>query len=412
MTRIETIGDAKIINADVLDGLRSLPDESVQCCVTSPPYWGLRDYGVEGMIGLEPTFQEYLAKMVEVCREIRRVLRSDGVMFLNMGDAYFGSWGNYSPTGAGTGQREKQTERFDRKAYKDTTLRPPTSIPQANFKPKDLLMMPARLAIALQEDGWYLRSEIIWSKPNPMPESVTDRPTSAHEKIYLLTKSARYFYDADAVREKGGDGSDRWGGKKMNLDTPKAFGGDSVVGNPQNREGRAFEYSGTRNLRNVWKIATQPYSAAHFATFPEALPRKCIMAGTSERGCCSECGSPWERVVEHSYEDTTRTPAPNKGHLGAFGERAANMTRDGFIPNRDKQSKTIGFQPTCDCDAPTVPCTVLDPFNGACTTGLVALKLGRKYIGIELNPDYVDLSLKRIDKEARQEKLFTGSTGK
>ena len=394
MTDPVIIGDATLYYGDALECLTALPDESVHCCVTSPPYWGLRDYGVSGAIGLEPTFQEWLDKMVAVCREVRRVLRKDGTFWLNCGDCYAANRGYQVP---------------DNK-HVDVGNSSPMKVPDG-FKPKDLLLMPARLAIALQTDGWWVRSEIIWAKPNPMPESVADRPTSAHEKIYLLTKSAKYFYDADAVREKS--------------DTPFHSIGGFREGNIDNNF-KPNEYfnpdraTTTRNLRNVWTIATQPYGEAHFATFPEALPMKCIMAGTSERGCCPECGKPWERIVEIGKPEEAmiwkraRESAINDGrkpfesNMSASGTsiigHSGNFKADGspISPVRN----TVGFQPACDCGGEPIPCTVLDPFSGAATTGLVALKLERRYIGIELNPDYIALSIKRIEMEARQEKLF------
>ena len=230
MTTIET-PLTTLHQGDARDVLLTLADESVQTVVTSPPYWGLRDYGVNGQIGLEPTPELYVENMVSIFRDVRRVLRSDGTLWLNMGDSYAGS-------GAGGGGNRKGNEHGQHNAVAKKSR--PSALP--THKPKDLVGIPWRLAFALQADGWYLRCDIIWSKPNPMPESVTDRPTKAHEYIFLLTKSARYYYDAEAIRE------------------------------PQ------------RNKRSVWEIPTQPYSEAHFATFPEALVRPCILAGTSEAG--------------------------------------------------------------------------------------------------------------------------------
>lgn len=417
MTDPVIIGDATLINADVITGLQSLADDSVDCVVTSPPYWGLRDYGVEGMIGLEPTFAEYLTKMVAVFEEVKRVLKPTGTCWVNMGDAYAQGGGKrradedigyykakeqeYIATGRAANMPASWDERGDRAA----------NTAQGSFKPKDLLLMPARVAIALQDAGWWVRSEIIWAKPNPMPESVTDRPTSAHEKIYLLTKRGTYFYDADAVREPV---QEPWrsGNHEGGRDRPDD---DLMTGRPRafGWQERAYNPSG-RNLRNVWTIATQPYPEAHFATFPEELPRKCIMAGTSERGVCYACGKPWERVVE-------KTGGPPKGrhsnkpdyHRTQYQDAhpEGNSTGGGLSHQYAKygypETKTLGWQPTCPCvDTPTIPATVLDPFSGSGTTGLVALKLDRLYIGIELNPTYINLSIKRLEMEARQQKLF------
>lgn len=305
----------RIIEGDARFKLVDLPAESIDCCVTSPPYYGLRDYGVAGQIGLEPTPDAYIAEMVAVFREVRRALKSTGTLWLNLGDSYAGS-------GKG-GNR----------LY--------------GMKAKDLLMIPARVALALQADGWWLRSEIIWSKPNPMPESVTDRPTSSHEKIYLLAKSERYFFDADAVAEPA-IYSGLTGQNASGFKNPENFNGKHKEGYRSNRSdkqrghsrrhagfndrwdamSRAEQCSGRRNIRNVWTVATHPYAEAHFATFPPTLIEPCIKAGCPKGG------------------------------------------------------------------------TVLDPFGGAGTTGLVADRLGRHAILVELNPKYAAMAGKRIRGDA------------
>ncbi|MBY6273924.1 MAG: hypothetical protein CW346_17265, partial [Bacillaceae bacterium] len=224
--------------------------------VTSPPYFGLRNYGVDGQIGLESTVEEYVQTMVEVFREVRRVLRKDGTLWLNLGDSYNGSGGaggDYAEGGLKEGQPKYPGRRLD------------------GLKPKDLIGVPWRVAFALQADGWYLRSDIIWSKPNPMPESVTDRPTKAHEYVFLLAKSERYFYDADAIREPH---TVDWIGRNIK----------SAKGNKdRNDGGKACETGNPagRNKRSVWEISTKPFPEAHFATFPPELPEICILAGTS-----------------------------------------------------------------------------------------------------------------------------------
>jgi len=271
--------------ADVLDGLAELPDGSVHCCVTSPPYWGLRDYGTDGQLGLESTPEEYVENMVKVFREVRRVLRDDGTLWLNLGDSYY----NYRPMKKGDNRAHAfGTERDCFRGLPDDNSGTKRGRVVAGLKEKDLVGIPWRVAFALQADGWWLRSDIIWAKPNPMPESVRDRPTKAHEYIFLLTKAERYFYDADAVAEP------------------------------------STGQNGTRNRRTVWTITTKPYPEAHFAVFPPELPEICIKAGCPEGG------------------------------------------------------------------------TVLDPFAGAGTTLMVALRLGRKSIGIEINGEYAKLSMKRI----------------
>jgi DNA modification methylase len=289
-----------ILNGDVIACLRSLPDACVQCVVTSPPYWGLRDYGVEGQIGLEPTPEEHVEKMVEVFREVKRVLRDDGTLWLNYGDCYAGS-----TTGADRPPEPGHTHEDSGRVK--TGQENKHRRPDAGLKPKDLVGMPWRIAFALQADGWYLRSDIIWSKPNPMPESVTDRPTKSHEYVFLLTKSSRYFYDADAIKEPYAESTFKRA-KSVNNAAARKDNGTAINQRGLTAEQQTKAYSkvtetGGRNKRSVWHIATQSFSEAHFATFPEALVEPCIKAGTSERGACPECGAPWRRVVEKGGDD-------------------------------------------------------------------------------------------------------------
>ena len=308
-----------IINGDCRDVLATLPADSVQCCVTSPPYFGLRDYGVAGQIGLEPSPDAYVAELVTVFREVRRVLRDDGVLFLNLGDSYCST----DKWGGGVGGNAGKHTLADDGSVPSWNVRQ-RKAPMPGIKPKDLLMIPARVALALQGDGWWLRSDIIWHKPNPMPESVTDRPTSAHEHVFLLAKRARYYWDADAVVEPSlqpvGEERRTGQGKQdlLRATGTKNFNGTStsVLGSNQG--------AATRNCRSVWTIATQPYTEAHFATFPPELAERCIKAGSKP------------------------------------GD------------------------------------TILDPFSGAGTTAMVADRLGRDAIGIELNPAYSAMAHKRV----------------
>jgi DNA modification methylase len=307
-----------ILQGDCLDVLQTLPSESVHTCVTSPPYWGLRDYGVAGQIGLERTPKEYVAKMVAVFQEVRRVLRGDGTCWVNLGDTY--------AQNGGPGWQGKNGQRADRRftATRDTVgMREAMRRPPGTLKPKDMVGIPWRVAFALRADGWYLRSDIIWYKPNPMPESVTDRPTKAHEYLFLLSKSERYAYDAEAIAEPvltsrlvcGGNGKS-WHDHKDDL----------VRGNRVDDQSKKFTaFDGKRNKRTVWTIPSAPFSDAHFATFPPDLIKPCILAGCPVGG------------------------------------------------------------------------TVLDPFGGSGTTGMVALELGRKAILIELNPAYVEMQRQRCD---------------
>ncbi len=279
--------------------LRDMEPASVQTCVTSPPYWGLRDYGHSGQLGLESTPEEYVANIVDVFREVKRVLSDNGTLWLNLGDSY-ASGGMSNPSSKSTLGGGK-----DRGAADYSLIR---LIPDG-LKPKDLVGIPWRVAFALQADGWFLRSEIIWAKPNPMPESVTDRPTRSHEQIFLLAKSQTYFYDHEAIKESAVTGS--W-------DALPPIGGAKAVGVNGNStySGNTPASDGTRNKRDVWTVSTKPYAGAHFATFPPDLIEPCILAGAPVGGI------------------------------------------------------------------------VLDPFGGSGTTGMVANRLGRRAVLIELNPDY------------------------
>lgn len=380
----------KIYLGDCRDILPTLPAESVHCCVTSPPYFGLRDYGCDGQIGLEATPVEFVAQMVAVFREVRRVLRDDGVLWLNIGDSY-----NAHP-----GQRKVTDSPGEKQATSAGSLGAPSrSVP--GLKPKDLIGVPWRVAFALQEDGWYLRQEIIWHKPNPMPESVTDRCTKSHEQIFLLAKSERYYFDNHAISEAAtypGDNRAERRDTRKEVDPFCQDGGSrSRTGNP-NKE--------TRNKRSVWTVTTKPYGGAHFAVFPPDLIEPCILAGTSESGCCAKCGTPWRRQIE---KDRKATRPGNKTKVGRASddEGSPYESHSGMIVgNRDPQrhcttTKTIGWEAGCDCEAGTqVPCVVLDPFTGSGTTAAVAKKNGCHFVGCELNPEYLKLAADRFKQRS------------
>ena len=261
---------------DAVSVLKTLPEKSVHCCVTSPPYWGLRDYGHEGQLGLEPTPDEYVANMVAVFREVRRVLRDDGTLWLNLGDSYA------SQGGAHGGRDDNQTGVGAKRVHSEGAGDQAARTAPTGLKPKDLVGIPWRVAFALQADGWWLRQDIIWHKPNPMPESITDRCTKAHEYIFLLSKSARYYYDADAVKEKAENAGTtiRLGAKSFSKGQAAGARVDAV-GN-----GKKDEYIvvANRNRRSVWTVTTRPYAGAHFATFPPKLIEPCILAGCPEGG--------------------------------------------------------------------------------------------------------------------------------
>lgn len=352
---------------DANDVLASLPEQSVHAVVTSPPYWGLRDYGVDGQLGLEPTPEEYVANMVEVFQGVWRVLRDDGTLWLNIGDSYAGSYGSGTSVQTNIGLT---VDSFTR--YQNVTGRG-----HYGLKPKDLVGIPWRLAFALQSDGWYLRSDIIWSKPNPMPESVTDRPTKAHEYLFLLTKKPRYYYDAEAIREPAQEWGERDRGngkyKKAGLANGLLAGQPAEAGH---------------NKRTVWTIATQPYKEAHFATFPEKLVEPCIKAGTSEWGVCAKCGAPYERIVDREPMRITRSFRAEE--MGEYGR-----TRSSGTMTKPAKSTTQGWRKTCKHIAAIVPATVLDPFAGSGTALIVAKRMGRSSVGIELSPEYCDLIRQR-----------------
>ena len=305
MTPYYDDGQATIYHGDALTVLRELPDESVHCAVTSPPYYALRDYGVDGQMGLEETPAEYITNMVAVFREVRRVLRSDGTCWLNIGDS---------------------------------------------FADKQLQMIPARLALALQDDGYYLRSDIIWHKTAPMPESVTDRPTSAHEHVFLLSKRANYFYDSEAVSEPNSESSGGWQGRARRgllKSHAQGFGGNGETSqfdrNGNGAEGRggvAAQNPAGRNQRNVWTLGPDPSPEAHFATFPREIPRRAILAGTSEHGVCAACGAPWERVVERFIDTPRRPSTARRSGIGAMAV-AMDLSSSGSSELGEERIKSV-----------------------------------------------------------------------
>jgi DNA modification methylase len=266
---------ARILSGDCRETLRSLLDNSVHCVVTSPPYWGLRDYGHPGQLGLEATPQEYVERMVQVFREVRRVLAEDGTLWLNLGDTYAGSWGAQSrPNGTDAGSTLQGGSRLSARQIKAHPCETGTGFRKntPGLKTKDLVGIPWRVAFALQSDGWWLRQDIIWSKPNPMPESVRDRCTKAHEYLFLLTKSERYFFDADAIKEPAAAVHN---GSRFDRGKTREAKANHV------QSGKRID-DGTRNRRDVWSIASHPYNGAHFAVMPPALVEPCILAGSRE----------------------------------------------------------------------------------------------------------------------------------
>ena len=395
----------QIIQGSVLDAATwaEIPDQHCQTCITSPPYWGLRDYGVEGQLGLEKTPEEFVARMVEVFRHVRRVLRDDGTVWLNLGDSYASGKGTcYNPGGGSTslGQHRKAEGAHPIDRGNKSTLA------LSGLKPKDLCGIPWRVALALQADGWYLRQDIIWHKPNPMPESVRDRCTKSHEYLFLLTKKPRYYCDMEAIKEPSqANEASRVRSKYGRYDAGTGDAKrDSRTGKPDYLQAKGNDYGGgTRNKRSVWTVATAPYKEAHFATFPPKLIEPCVLAGTSEKGCCPECGKPWVRVVERTVTFQSGSGKSGNPIAGKNGSECQGGGDTGDIRKGPCVSSVItswGAQCKCGPDGEhspiPIPCIVFDPFMGSGTTGMVARQNGCDYLGIELNPEYIDLIEKRI----------------
>nr|WP_181265652.1 site-specific DNA-methyltransferase [Pseudomonas aeruginosa] len=259
---------------DCLDALRAMPDQSFHCCITSPPYFGLRDYGMASQIDLEQTPAEFVARLVEVFREVRRVLRDDGTLWVNMGDSYASIAGGYAPEGSAG--KHDIVSRNTRGAVRRGHRRKPAE----GLKQKDLMGIPWRLAFALQDDGWYLRQDIIWHKPNPMPESVRDRCTKAHEYVFMLTKSRRYYYDHEAVKEDAV--SEHPSGNGFKRDARESY--KNLDGTARGNDEQWTGVGGKRNRRSVWTVPTAGFKGAHFATFPPDLIRPCVLAGAPRGG--------------------------------------------------------------------------------------------------------------------------------
>lgn len=379
--------ESRILCGDSIDVLVALPEGIAHTCVTSPPYWGLRDYGVppriwdaapgcahrwgskirggrfcercgawKGCLGLEPTPDLFVQHLVLVMREVRRVLRDDGTLWMNLGDSFVGT--RNVPDGG-------------------------------HFKPKDLIGIPWRAAFALQADGWWLRSDIVWSKPNAMPEPIRDRPTRAHEFVFLLSKSRRYFYDAEAVREpdKGGRAGNGYARPER-----LSYGGPSA---PRGQS-EGWIGGGGRNRRSVWQVATQCFKGAHFATFPEGLVEPCILAGSSPTACRT-CGAPWHRIVASRRliegEEAPSGKSDPRQELEKGRAHSRSWARSGKVRNH---RETVGWEPSCDHDDPGDRCMVIDPFAGAATTGIVAARHGRDFLGVELSPSFAEIGRRRL----------------
>lgn len=376
MTGIAFRGSCVIRVGDCRERMADIPSGSAQLCVTSPPYLGLRDYGVEGQIGLEQSIENHLDDLVEVFRSVARALRDDGVAFVNYGDAYASKAGG-------------------------------------KLKAKDLMLLPYRLALRLQADGWYVRSDIVWAKPNPLPQGCADRPTASHESIFMLTKRAKYYYDRDGYREQ------RTGAVKDGETSERDM--RDVVSIPDDAWREFYAWRRWRraalegDAADAWTMPTSGFSGKHFATFPPELVERCVALGTSAAGACPDCGAPWRRVVEATGGSIGKAWNDHQDELERGHRKAstANYNRE-----------TLGWAPTCrdGCNtgdeareqieeggkplerdvalAWTTPSTVLDPFGGSGTTGLVALRMGRSAILCELSEEYAAMARSRIYNDA------------
>lgn len=397
-----------------------------------------------GELGLEPTPGLYKEHMLAVFREVYRVLCDDGTLWLNLGDTYAGS-GRGGDTGTsglqGSSESQDQSKAARKKlgsvlpaglheqARQARQARQAGQVGRAwvpaphGYKQKDMVGIPWMIAFALRDDGWYLRSEIVWAKPNPMPESCSDRPTKSHEQIFLFAKRPRYFYDAFAAREQAtGTANSRGSGVNPKAKLPNGWDTDPGAhgsfhrngrgnGTPQRKQNESFsatvcELVSDRNWRDVWPITTEAYSGAHYATFPREIARRCIVAGTSEGGCCAKCGAPLERIVEDGKPDLDHQRACGGDVNGEYdGTATKDYAEHGAQdPSAVKarilagmvEKKTTGWRRTCDCETQDVkPCTVLDIFGGSGTVGEVAEYLGRNAVLIELHPNNVKLCAER-----------------
>jgi DNA modification methylase len=414
----------EILQGDVIDIIKILSAESINCIITSPPYFGLRDYGLPpthwpevayapmaGLseiiipamsccFGLEDTIEAYVGHMVLVWRGLWRVLRGDGVGFLNLGDSY-------STGASGQNFLDPENKRPGGGRAKNEGdyghIRIIRNSQSIGLPPKNLIGIPWRCAFALQADGWYLRSDVIWAKMNPMPESVVDRPTKAHEYVFLLAKSERYWWDQEAIREPHKKDSLKRYEYGLQATAPKdgyiSAGSDTGAFKCE-RVGDHINYAG-RNKRTVWSIATKPFPSAHFAVMPEALVEPCLLAGCPAQ-VCTECGEPWVRVVEREKGDTETITRPKAKGQAGYGSSTSTLSLSGNgsaeWDKRGSKTKTIAHTPTCQHSAPTRPGITLDPFFGSGTVGVVAKKFKRDWAGIELNPDYIKLARTRLDQ--------------
>jgi DNA modification methylase len=358
-----------LLSGDSKDVLKDLPDNLIHTVVTSPPYWQLRDYFADDQLGQEATPEEYVKNLVDILKEVKRVLRKDGTLWLNIGDGYNNSSGFERTTD--WKRKGRKGGSSDKKAFKHKSI-----------KTKDLVGIPWRVAFALQEDGWYLRCDIIWEKTNPMPDGVKDRPTREHEYVFLLTKSPRYYYDYYRILED----------TNAQPEQIQGFGANEQHGTYRMDQERSFEHYGKRNKRSVWRTSVSTFKGKHFATYPSKLIDPMIAASTSEKGCCVECGTPWYRIFEKEKIICEEVWTGETDAITGKGITDTESKKGYILKLVDK-----GWEKGCDCDTNDVkPGIVLDPFNGSGTTGIVSFKYDQKYIGIDTNQEYLDIARDNI----------------
>lgn len=377
----------KVHQGEVRNVLSDAPEKSIDCCVASPPFYGLRDYGEEDQIGLEDTPGEYVQNMVEVGRSVQRVLKDTGTWWLNLGDTYAGGGGI-----SGVPDDWDSASTTNREKY-------PESVParDTEFKDKTKLLIPHRVAISLIDDGWICRNDAVWAKPNPMPESVTDRLSTTFEYFFLFSKKKQYYFDLDAIREPHKTDYSGYDGGNDNIE-----GTWSSEGIPRHRARGVGSPVGVnilgKNPGDVFEVTTQPFPDAHFAVYPPELIETPIKASCPSK-VCANCQSPYERQTEVVKREVaggvSRVPEDERGYADRQGK--SQNDREGLTQST---KKTVGWEKTCDCDTEeTEPGIVLDPFMGSGTTAVVAENLGRRWVGIDLNKDYVEMSEDRISTE-------------
>lgn len=392
MAKATTYSDCKekflLLNGKAQERLKEFADNTFHTVVTSPPYWQQRDYFDSDQLGQEATPEKFVENLVDICKEVKRVLRKDGTFWLNIGDSYNTSSGFCRGT-KGWKRKGRDKGSADKQAIKHPYI-----------KKKELFGVPWMLAVALQKDGWYLRCDIIWQKSNPMPDGAKDRPTRGHEYIFLLSKSPQYFYDYYRVLE---DTDEKPEGVQ-------GFGARNQKGTYRMDQERSFEHYGKRNKRAVWRTSVSTFQGDHFATYPPQLIEPCIMASTSEYGCCVKCGTPWHRTFEKVKveKDTTQNKTSTKRK-----EEPVNMFEE-ECPTQEQEKEyslelvSTGWEKGCKCKTNKVTsCLVLDPFSGTGTTGEVALKHGQRYVGVELNKEYLEISRKRLHPTSVRKEVET-----